>query len=147
MIPLFCPTRAKTRENGAFYGGRPAGKAGKSTGFRESNRYIPICRYDYTIHVLRGQLHYAQRKWGCKRPASKTNKASSKRRGLVLFSSYSAIGCATWTWCRAYCGKRRTQNLTRREIGAAPWFCVDCFFALFRRLFSSFAFASGTCGD
>jgi hypothetical protein len=37
-FPLFCPIRAKTRENGAFYGSRPAGNAGKSRVFRESDR-------------------------------------------------------------------------------------------------------------
>ena len=37
-LPLFCPTRAKTRKNGAFYGSRPAGNAGKSMGFRDSDR-------------------------------------------------------------------------------------------------------------
>ncbi len=31
---LFCPTRAKTRENGAFYGSRPAGNAWKINGFQ-----------------------------------------------------------------------------------------------------------------
>ena len=31
---LFCPTRAKTRENGAFYGSRPAEKCRKINGFQ-----------------------------------------------------------------------------------------------------------------
>ena len=37
-MALFCPIRAKTRENGAFYDNSPAGNAGKSTGFRETDR-------------------------------------------------------------------------------------------------------------
>lgn len=35
--------------------------------------------------------------------------------------------CAIWARCRAYCGKMRTQIQIRREIGAEPWFHVDCF--------------------
>jgi hypothetical protein len=42
MIPLFSPIRAKTRENGAFYGSRPAGNAGKSRAFRDSDRQTGI---------------------------------------------------------------------------------------------------------
>jgi len=42
MIPLFHPTRAKTRENGAFYGSRAAENAGKSMGFRDSERQTGI---------------------------------------------------------------------------------------------------------
>ena len=38
IIPLFYHTRAKTRENGAFYGSRPARNAGKTIGFRETDR-------------------------------------------------------------------------------------------------------------
>jgi len=34
-IPLFRLVRAKARENGAFYGSRPAKNAGKSIGFRD----------------------------------------------------------------------------------------------------------------
>ncbi len=39
-FPLFCPTMAKTRENGAFYGSRPAENAGKSMGFRDSDIHL-----------------------------------------------------------------------------------------------------------
>ena len=45
---LFCPTRAKTRENGAFYGSRHTGNAGKSRVFRESDRQITIYHDHYT---------------------------------------------------------------------------------------------------
>ena len=41
--PLFCPIRAKTRENGAFSVSRPARNAGKSRVFRESDRQTGIC--------------------------------------------------------------------------------------------------------
>ena len=37
-LPSFWIIRAKARENGAFYGSRPAEKAGKSMVFRESDR-------------------------------------------------------------------------------------------------------------
>ena len=40
VLPSFWFLRAKTRENGAFYGSRPAGNAGKPRVFRESNRQI-----------------------------------------------------------------------------------------------------------
>ena len=38
VLPSFWFLRAKTRENGAFYGSRPAGNAGKSIGFIVSDR-------------------------------------------------------------------------------------------------------------
>ena len=40
VLPSFWFLRAKTRENGAFYGSRAAGNAGKPRVFRESNRQI-----------------------------------------------------------------------------------------------------------
>ena len=43
-LPLFRFIRAKTRENGAFYGSRPAGNAGKSIGFRALDRQTGIER-------------------------------------------------------------------------------------------------------
>jgi hypothetical protein len=41
-LPSFWFLRAKTRANGAFYGSRPAGNAGKPRVFRESNRQTGI---------------------------------------------------------------------------------------------------------
>ena len=38
VLPSFWFLRAKTKENGAFFGSRPAGNAGKARVFRESNR-------------------------------------------------------------------------------------------------------------
>ena len=38
VLPSFWFLRAKARENGAFYGSRPAGYAGKPRVFRESDR-------------------------------------------------------------------------------------------------------------
>ena len=38
VLPSFWFLRAKTRENGAFYGSRPARNAGRSMGFRDLNR-------------------------------------------------------------------------------------------------------------
>ena len=40
--PSFLFIRAKTRENGAFYGSRPAANAGKPRVFRESDRQTVI---------------------------------------------------------------------------------------------------------
>ena len=45
VLPSFWFLRAKTRENGAFYGSRPAGNAGKPRVFRESNRQTGICNH------------------------------------------------------------------------------------------------------
>ena len=42
VLPSFWFLRAKTRENGAFYGSRPAGNAGKSMGFKDSDRQTGI---------------------------------------------------------------------------------------------------------
>jgi hypothetical protein len=44
VLPSFWFLRAKTRENGAFYGSRPAGNAGKPRVFIESNRQTGIWR-------------------------------------------------------------------------------------------------------
>ena len=42
VLPSFWFLRAKTKENGAFFGSRPAGNAGKPRVFRESNRQTRI---------------------------------------------------------------------------------------------------------
>ena len=77
----------------------------------------------------------------------KKNKVSSERRDLVLFFHTQLRKALRWPQNGRCVNILRTRNQTGSIFTVAAGLSVDNFSVFLRRLFSSFAFASGTYGD